>query len=257
MPCHLDHLIGAARAATSLDGGRIDGVLGTFRALGVYHAAASLGRAAEQATRWNDVEHELGLSRTYQVEIANASDSEKMVDRLRSLPAVESARVQTLATAPFSAAVAAEPASTHAAWAPHERIHAPEAHRIEPGDERSRSGSSTPGSRSAIPSSGASCSPATTPSTSASTRPRGYASRRLRGDDFTPADAVGHGTHVGGIVGATGWDLPPGVAGLSLMAPVRVLAAALAGTRRARRESAPRRTSTRASRFASTSAPSS
>src|SRR5262249_22018022 len=37
-------------------------------------------------------------------------------------------------------------------------------------------------------------------------------------------------THVGGIVGATGWDLPPGVAGLSLMVPIRVLAAALVGT---------------------------
>jgi subtilisin family serine protease len=230
VPCHLDHLIGAARAATSLDGGRIDGALGTFRALGVYHAAASLGRAAEQATRWNDVEHELGLSRTYQVEIANASDSERIVDRLRSLPAVESARVQTLATAPFSAAVAAEPASTHAAWAPHERIHAPEAHRIEPGDERITVGLVDTGISIGHP----------------EFRRKllaGYDTVDLgvdeasglrlvgdsRGDDFMPADAVGHGTHVGGIVGATGWDLPPGVAGLSLMAPVRVLAAALSG----------------------------
>jgi subtilisin family serine protease len=48
-----------------------------------------------------------------------------------------------------------------------------------------------------------------------------------RGDDFTPADNVGHGTHVGGIVGATGWELPPGVAGRSLLLPIRVLAAAL------------------------------
>src|SRR5207248_176666 len=81
----------------------------------------------EQALRWNDVEQELGLSRTYQVEIADADSAERVVDALRSVPAVESARVQTLATTP---AATAAPAAVHrgsdAAWAPHLRIHAPE-----------------------------------------------------------------------------------------------------------------------------------
>ena len=33
-----------------------------------------------------------------------------------------------------------------------------------------------------------------------------------RGHDFTPSDCVGHGSHVAGVIGATGWELPPGVA---------------------------------------------
>src|SRR5207248_2506907 len=37
---------------------------------------------------------------------------------------------------------------------------------------------------------------------------------------------VGHGSHVGGIIGAHGWRLPPGVAGRSMLLPLRVLAAA-------------------------------
>jgi subtilisin family serine protease len=49
-----------------------------------------------------------------------------------------------------------------------------------------------------------------------------------RGHDFNPRDEVGHGTHVAGIIGAQGWRVPPGVAGLSLVLPLRVLAAALA-----------------------------
>jgi subtilisin family serine protease len=47
-----------------------------------------------------------------------------------------------------------------------------------------------------------------------------------RGADFTPEDGVGHGSHVSGIIGAHGWEIPPGVAGRSQLLPVRVLAAA-------------------------------
>jgi subtilisin family serine protease len=235
VPCHLDHLVGAARRVSSLDGGPIDGALriaGGFRALGVYHAAASLGRVGEQALRWSHAEEELGLARTYQVEIADAASAERVVDRLRSLASVESAHVQTLATAPFSAA--AVDAVTDSAWIPHERIHAAEAHRLEPGDERVTVGLVDTGISLGHPEFQRKLL-------------AGYDTVDLgvdeasglrlvgdsRGKDFTPSDAVGHGSHVGGVVGATGWDLPPGIAGLSLMLPVRVLAAALVkdGTR--------------------------
>jgi subtilisin family serine protease len=237
IPCHLDHLVGAARRVSTLDGGPLDhalGIAGGFRALGVYHAAASLGRVGEQAVLWNDLEQELGLARTYQVEIADAASAEHVVDRLRALANVESARTQTLAAAPFAAAAAAAEPITDSAWAPHERIHAAEAHRIEPGDERVTVGLVDTGISIGHPEFQRKLL-------------AGYdtvdigldeaAGLRLvgdsRGQDFTPSDAVGHGSHVGGIVGAMGWDLPPGVAGRSLMLPVRVLAAALAkgGTR--------------------------
>jgi subtilisin family serine protease len=242
VPSYLDHLLGAARAATSVDGGPVDRALrtgGSFRVLGVYGARAALGRVGEQGSPryWNDAEHELELSRTYQVELSDALAAHRVVDGLRSVRGVESASVQTLAAAPFAVALAER---THAraladvAWAPHERIHAPEAHRLEAGDERVTVGLVDTGVSLGHPEFQRKLL-------------AGYdavdlgideaAGLRLvgdsRGDDFTPSDEVGHGSHVAGVIGATGWELPPGVAGLSLMLPVRVLAAAMtAGAQR-------------------------
>jgi subtilisin family serine protease len=236
VPSYLDHLLGAARAATSVDGGPVDRALrlgGSFRVLGVYGARAALGRVGEQGSPrfWNDAEHELGLSRTYQVELSDAAAAHRVVDGLRGLGAVESASAQTLAAAPFAVAVSASMsarAAGDAAWVPHERIHAPEAHRLEAGDERVTVGLVDTGISLGHPEFQRKLL-------------AGYdavdlgvdeaAGLRLvgdsRGDDFTPADEVGHGSHVAGVIGATGWEIPPGVAGLSLMLPVRVLAAAL------------------------------
>lgn len=237
VPSYLDHLVGAARPATSLDrGGRIDHVLGrggSFRVLGVYGARSALGRIGEQgaARYWNEHEHELGLSRTYQVELADGASSEHVVGLLRDLDKVQSAKVQSLAAAPFSVATAAPASlSAEAAWAPHERIKAPDAHKLEPGDETVTVGLVDTGVSLGHPEFQRKLL-------------AGYDTVDLgvdessglrlvgdsRGDDFTPADEVGHGSHVGGVIGATGWELPPGVAGLSLLLPIRVLAAALTG----------------------------
>ncbi|HEX3453492.1 MAG TPA: S8 family serine peptidase, partial [Gaiellaceae bacterium] len=215
-------------------GGPVDKALsdaGGFRALCVYGARESLGRAAEQHLRWSETEQDLGLARTYQVEIADGSAADRVVAALRELPTVESAKVQTLATAPFEAAVAHHPqarALSELAWAPHERVRAPQAHALEAGDERVTVGLVDTGISIGHPEFQRKLL-------------AGYdtvdlgvdeaAGLRLvgdsRGDDFTPEDEVGHGSHVGGVVGATGWELPPGIAGLSLMLPLRVLAAAM------------------------------
>ena len=236
VPSYLDHLIGAARPVSTIDGGPVDRALregGGFRVLCVYGARASLGRAGEHHLRWNEAEQELGLARTYQVEIADAPAAQRVVDRLRALHAVDSATVQTLATAPFEAALALAPdahAPADIAWAPHERVYAPQAHKLEPGDERVTVGLVDTGISIGHPEFQRKLL-------------AGYdtvdlgvdeaAGLRLvgdsRGDDFTPTDYVGHGSHVGGIVGATGWELPPGVGGRSLLLPIRVLAAAFSG----------------------------
>ena len=52
------------------------------------------------------------------------------------------------------------------------------------------------------------------------------------GADEDPADEVGHGTHVAGIIGARGKGMPPGVAPQCTYLPVRVLAAMLQEGRR-------------------------
>jgi subtilisin family serine protease len=234
VPSYLDQLVGAARTVSSIDDGPVDIALrsgGGFRAIGAYGSRASLGRVGEQHLRWDDIEQELGLARSYQVELADGAAAERVVDKLRSLAAVESAAVQTVAAVPFEAAVAAVQGSrtlADAAWAAHERVRAPQARRLEPGDERVTVGLVDTGISIGHPEFQRKLL-------------AGYdtvdlgvdeaAGLRLvgdsRGDDFTPTDYVGHGSHVGGVVGATGWELPPGVAGLSLLLPIRVLAAAL------------------------------
>ena len=235
VPSHLDYLIGAGRPATSIDRGRVDTALrlgGNFRTVGVYAAAASLGRAAEQNQRWSDAEHETGLARTYKVELADAGSEERVLDALRALPNVESAAPQTYAVAPVTAAAPPRPeqALSEAAWAPHERVHAPEAHKLEAGDERVTVGLVDTGVAIGHPELQRKLLAGyDTVDIGVGETPEGM---RLvgdsRGDDFTPSDCVGHGTHVAGIVGATGWELPPGIAGLSLLLPLRVLAAAIA-----------------------------
>ncbi len=234
VPSYLDHLVGAARAVPTIDGGGVDRALragGGFRALCVYGARASLGRVGEQHLRWDDAEQELGIARSYEVEIADAAAADRVVDRLRALRTVESATVQTMSTAPFEAAAVLAPDARvldEAAWAPHERVRAPQAHQLEPGDERVTVGLVDTGISLGHPEFQRKLL-------------AGYDSVDLgvdeapglrlvgdsRGDDFTPTDYVGHGSHVGGVIGATGWELPPGVAGLSLLLPIRVLAAAI------------------------------
>ena len=108
VPSHLDYLIGACRYASCLDHGEIDRVIrhygGGFRALSVYQARQSLGRAGEQHLNFNETEERLGMSRTYRVEIADKERSQDVVDALRDLAKVESAVVQRLAsTAPLKA----------------------------------------------------------------------------------------------------------------------------------------------------------
>ncbi|HEX8647496.1 MAG TPA: S8 family serine peptidase [Thermoleophilaceae bacterium] len=236
-PAHLDVLVGGARSTARLDGGPVDRTLRAsaagFRAARVFHAAASLGRVGEQHVGFDDVEEAAGCSRAYRIELATPESTAATVERLRELPAVESAAVQTLATAPLHAATALadDPAAAQAETrAAHEQVHVPEAHAIEPGDERVTVTAVDSGialghaefQRKLL---------------------AGYDTVNLglgrvgdvtlvgdsRGLDFLPRDYVGHGSGVAGIIGAHGWRQPPGVAGRSLILPVRVLAAAATG----------------------------
>lgn len=233
VPSFLDQLVGAARPVSTIDRGPIDLALrtgGGFRALCGYGSRASLNRVGEQHLRWDETEQELGLARTYQVEIADASAADRVVERLREVRTVESANVQTIAAAPFEAALATAPATALAdeMWVPHERVRAPQARELEQGDERVTIGLVDTGISLGHPEFQRKLL-------------AGYdtvdlgvdeaAGLRLigdsRGDDFTPADYVGHGSHVAGVIGAHGWEIPPGVGGRSLLLPIRVLAAAL------------------------------
>src|SRR5438034_2154822 len=230
VPCRIDRLLGAALPATTMRDARIDAILNgddDFTVTAVYHARRSFGRVGEQHADFDDLEESLGLSRTYSVELAAADRAAEAVERLRELPNVESASLQTLAVAPFAVAVVDQPTAADALL-PHQQVRAPEAHALERGDSEVWVGLVDTGISLPHPEfrrkllAGYDTVHLGVGSDFGDVRLVGNS----HGDDFAPRDEVGHGSHVGGIIGAHGWRLPRGVAGRSMMLPVRVLAAA-------------------------------
>ena len=234
LPSHLDILAGAGRPANEIDrGGRIDRTLSrhvdAFRASCVFHSRRSLGRIGEQSTRFDDLEEDLGLSRTVAVVLSDPDRSEAVVQALRDLDGVESAAVQTLAQAPLDAGAPPRPIriTKRKVWEPHERVGAPEALSMEAGDRRTITAAVDTGVALGHPEFQGKLW------VGFDTVDLGMGlvgGVRLFGDssgrDFKPADLVGHGTQVAGVIGARGEKLPPGLAGRSPVMPLRVLGAA-------------------------------
>jgi subtilisin family serine protease len=227
---HVDDLIGAGSSCACIDGGPVDRALhraGAFRASTVYAARRSLLRTGEQHTGYADDEHALGLSRALRIELRDRERTADVIEALRDLGTVETVRPETVAYTHVSADVHASPSPK--ADRAREIVRVAEALAIEPGDERVTIGVVDSGiaighrdlRRKLL---------------------AGYDTVEIgaavidgleiigdsRGADFTPRDEVDHGTHVGGIIGAQGFDAPRGCGGLSLVVPVRVLAAARA-----------------------------
>jgi len=236
VPAHLDLLAGAARAANRLDVAAVDRVLARYgggsRLSAAYHARKNLGNYGAHGNGYDDVEETLGMSRTYKVQIAEAGRTRDVIDALRDLEVVEVAGAQQLATIPFEAVPSrpiAGPAKDELAWEPHRRVRVPEAHELERGDERVTTAVVDTGVTVGHPEfqrkclAGYDCVDLGMGHVNDDVRLIGDS----RGFDYNPHDEVGHGCHVAGIIGAQGWHIPRGVAGRSLLLPIRVLAAAL------------------------------
>jgi subtilisin family serine protease len=237
-PAHVDVLAGAQNPSQRIDGGNIDHALGRggpFRASIVYASRRSLLRTGEQQSGYADDEHALGLSRALRIQIRDTERTDDVIAALRDLGNVQTVRPESVACThvPVDACHAAVPAMREAKRRPdlsREIVRAAEALDIEPGDERVTV---------AVVDSGVSLG-------HKELRRKllaGYDTVDIgggridgleivgdsRGVDFNPRDEVGHGTHVAGIIAAQGFEVPRGLAGLSLAIPLRVLAAAVAG----------------------------
>lgn len=234
IPTQLDVRLGAARAATKMDGGPIDRLLrhhgSSARITRVFTAARSLARHGSRHLDFDDKEHQYGMSRTFRVELERDTPVERLVGVLRELPEVESASMHHCCRTPF-ASVAAQPAPIDLAeaWAPRDMVQAREALAYETGD---------PSVIVAIVDTGVALDHRET-----NGRFRGgYDTVQLAAADFSqgvtllgetgridtrPVDNyVGHGMACSGIMGARGERIPPGLGGNCWLLPVRVLGAA-------------------------------
>jgi subtilisin family serine protease len=233
VPAHLDILSGAGRAAGALNIAELDRTVQRFGGGGryrlVFHARAALGQAGAHHVGFADDEHALGLSRSYQLQLANPETSGDVLQALRDLDCVENASEQGLAaTALDMTPPPVRRVSPEEALEPYRRIRALEALALEPGAQRIAVAVVDTGVVVGHPELQRRCL-------------SGYDAVDLglgrlnatlelvgdsRGRDYNPYDEVGHGCLVAGIIGAGGWRLPRGVAGQSLLLPIRVLAAA-------------------------------
>src|SRR5947209_1879651 len=95
IPALHDVRSGAQEAATHLDRGRIDQVLGEFtdrfQVARVHSAARSIGKRGQGHEKFDDIEHAIGLSRTVQIEVDTDCALADLIDALRQLVTVEEA----------------------------------------------------------------------------------------------------------------------------------------------------------------------
>ncbi len=228
-----DVSIGAQTAAMRLDVDRVDQVLArrshTTRVTRTFHAALNINNPGQRHVGYGTLETELGLSRTFRVDVDPDTSVVELVGALAALDAVESASPVYLSDCPFEhrtqATAMSEPAL--ADWG-HELCHVRAALECELGD---------PTVIVAIIDSGVSVNHIELrgrcrAGADVVDLPNDDVSRgiTLIGDhtqrDRSPIDEQGHGTACAGIIAARGVGLRRGVAGLSPVLPMRALAAA-------------------------------
>jgi subtilisin family serine protease len=233
VPSALAVRTGRSSMAQGLGVGAVDRVLSHFAdCFGVVcvHTPAKDG--------WGDLEHALGLARTFQIRADKRCSVDGIVDALRMLHVVETVSPQYVCSVPLEATVAASDATAgERGWATREAVNGPQASAYEPGD------------RAVI------CAILDTgivvghPELGANVRDVGpdlvqlghgdlAGGLELLGDDdrpdVDPEDEVGHGTACAGIIGAVGDRVPPGLALGCTVLPARVLGSAHAHGRKER-----------------------
>jgi len=183
-----------------------------------------------QSEHWSPEEMASGLNRLYRLILRREADiPASMVDQISVIPAIESVRMGRVGESPLPELRAQQLSST-TDRASREAIYLSRAHQISRGE---------PDTTVAVLDTGIAMNH---PELQETLLP-GYdfvniidGAEQFIGDylgaDTDPSDNVGHGTHVAGIIGAQGLNMPEGVAPRCRILPVRVLAAMQRGARR-------------------------
>jgi subtilisin family serine protease len=236
-----DVAAGALEAALRLDAGPVDRAISArspaMRVTRTFHAARNARAVGHRHLGFDALETELGLSRTFRVDVDPETGLVELCAALAELSSVEAVSPIYLADCPFEdrdvrpGGRAPSPglpgAGAPADWA-HQRVGSAAALHLEPGD---------PTIIIAVIDSGVVAGHVELlgrcrPGADLVDIPEADISRgvRLLGDharrDRHPEDLQGHGTGCAAILAARGIELPAGCAGLSPILPMRALAAA-------------------------------
>lgn len=236
---HRDVRAGSAPAARALDGGgAIDNaILRRTSAMTVsraFYSRRGLDLGTGYGDRdYDDLEHELGLSRTFRVDVDRAAPIGPLVEELGALAAIESATPAYLCRTPFAApAPATQPRGLDRARA---LIGASRALEIEPGDTALIVGLVDSGVDFDHPELVGRLRPGVS---SVALEPdwsdgdlRVISGARTSLQDV--GDDEGHGTGCAGLLGAIGYRIDRGVCGSARLLPIRALCGAITSGGRA------------------------
>lgn len=232
-PSAVDVRRGAQPVARSLDGGVVDRIVGRYaggvRACRLHAAAASLGSIGQRHLGFDEVEQVTGVARTFLISTPLGAPIADLIDALSQVTTVESASPNYVCVTPHEAPARSGVTGDDDPWAARTLIRAPEALAYEPGDPAQLIGLIDSGVAFEHP--------------EMDGRLRaGFDTVQLGGDDVAPGVTllgdhrhgdrdpvdhfVGHGMGCAGIISALGLGMPPGLAGLSQIIPMRALGAA-------------------------------
>ncbi len=225
---------GVLRPATSLGHAAVDRIVtrfaGQVQACRVHPARKTIGQLGVPP-QFDHTEQLTGVARTYLVKTPVGAPIGALTEALCQISEVESASPNYVCVTPSEAPPRprTDPAGDDA-WAPRQLIRAPEAMAYEPGDGAILVGLIDSGVAPEHPEMGGRLRP-------------GYDTVQLGGSDVAPGVTllgdhhrfdhepidhyVGHGMGCAGIIGALGLQMPPGLAGLCQIIPMRALGAAV------------------------------
>ncbi|MCW5807143.1 MAG: S8 family serine peptidase [Deltaproteobacteria bacterium] len=235
---HRDVRHGLAAAACSIDGGSIDDAIrrraGAMSVARAFYSRRGLDLGGGRGDRgYDDLEHELGLSRTFRIAFDPRAPIGPVVEDLAALDAVESVTPAYICASPVAPAVgAAQPRKGDRARA---LIGAARAAALEPGDLSLIVGLVDSGVDFDHPELVGRLRPGVS---SVALKP-GWSEGDLRViSGARPslqdiADDEGHGTGCAALLAAIGVAIEPGVAGIARLLPIRALCGAIVTGRRA------------------------
>ena len=233
VPAMRDVVRGVQTAASSIDGGAIDRIIGEkagmFRAARLFSAACGPHRPGYGHIGYDSVEQATGVARTLILRVPSGTPVGPLCETLAQLPAVESAGPNYVSVTPFDAVTTVDVPLRDDGWAARRMVRMAEAHAVEPGDD---------GVVVGLIDSGISRPHVEFPRTFRA----GFDTVRLesadvatgiellgdhRHEDDNPEDHfVGHGMGCAGIIAAQGRAMPRGLGGACRIIPMRALAAA-------------------------------